>query len=125
MTASARQARAVRIAMLAGHLACLSAIHTGVSKVAVLVAGLAYLIRAFGVTAGFHRLLAHGSFKAGRATQFALALLGSMATQGASLVGFPPPQSPPLFGRSPGPAFSRPTGLLARPHRLDVGQDQL
>ncbi|MDH4023416.1 MAG: acyl-CoA desaturase [Gammaproteobacteria bacterium] len=71
--------------MVGAHIACLGAIETGVSAVALLVGGLAYVLRAFGVTAGFHRLLAHGAFKAGRATQFVLALLGSLATQGAPL----------------------------------------
>ncbi len=85
MTSAARQARTVRIGMVGAHVACLAAFETGVSAVALLVAGVAYVLRAFGVTAGFHRLLAHGAFKAGRATQFTLALLGSLATQGAPL----------------------------------------
>lgn len=85
MTSAAGQARTVRIGMVGGHVACLAALETGVSATALLVAGLAYVVRAFGVTAGFHRLLAHGSFKAGRATQFTLALLGSLATQGGPL----------------------------------------
>jgi stearoyl-CoA desaturase (delta-9 desaturase) len=85
MTSAARQASTVRIGMVGGHIACLAALETGVSTVALAVAGVAYVLRAFGVTAGFHRLLAHGAFKAGRATQFTLALLGSLATQGGPL----------------------------------------
>lgn len=85
MTKAARQARTVKIGMVGGHLACLAAIETGVSTVALGVASVAYVLRAFGVTAGFHRLLAHGAFKVGRLTQFALALLGSLATQGGPL----------------------------------------
>lgn len=85
MTTACRQARTVRIGMVGAHIACLSAIETGVSNVALLVASVAYVLRAFGVTAGFHRLLAHGAFKAGRATQFTLALMGSLATQGGPL----------------------------------------
>ncbi|TFG86074.1 MAG: acyl-CoA desaturase [Chromatiales bacterium] len=85
MTSATRQARTVRIGMVGAHIACLAAIETGVSAIALQVAGVAYILRAFGVTAGFHRLLAHGAFKAGRATQFTLALLGSLATQGAPL----------------------------------------
>jgi len=85
MTSAARQARTVRFGMVGAHIACLAAIETGVSTAALVVGGMAYVLRAFGVTAGFHRLLAHGSFKAGRATQFVLALLGSLATQGAPL----------------------------------------
>ena len=85
MKTAARQARAVRLGMVGGHIACLAALETGVSAVAVAVASAAYALRAFGITAGFHRLLAHGSFKAGRATQFILTLLGSLATQGGPL----------------------------------------
>ncbi len=85
MTAAARQARTVRIAMVGAHLACLAALETGVSAIALKVAGLAYLLRAFGVTAGYHRLLAHASFKAARPTQFVLSLLGALATQGGPL----------------------------------------
>jgi len=84
-SAAARQARTVQIGMVGGHLACLAALETGASAAALLVAGFTYVLRAFGVTAGFHRLLAHGAFKAGRLTQFTLALLGSLATQGGPL----------------------------------------
>lgn len=85
MTSSERYARTVKAGMVGGHLACLAALDTGVSPIALLVAGVAYVLRAFGVTAGFHRLLAHGAFKAGRRTRFGLALLGSLATQGGPL----------------------------------------
>ena len=40
-----------------------------------------YAVRMFGLTAGFHRYLAHRSFKTSRAGQFALALLGTFALQ--------------------------------------------
>ena len=85
MTTASRQARAIQIGMIGGHVACLAALETGASAIALIVAGSAYVLRAFGVTAGFHRLLAHGSFKVGRVTQFTLALLGSLATQGGPL----------------------------------------
>ena len=85
MTSATHQARTVQLGMVGGHLACLAALETGVSAAALLVAGVAYVLRAFGVTAGFHRLLAHGSFRTGRTTQFVLALLGSLATQGGPL----------------------------------------
>jgi stearoyl-CoA desaturase (Delta-9 desaturase) len=85
MTSSERFARTAQLGMIGGHLACLSAFWTGVSPTALWVAFAAYVVRAFGVTAGFHRLLAHGAFKVGRGTQFILALLGSLATQGGPL----------------------------------------
>jgi stearoyl-CoA desaturase (delta-9 desaturase) len=44
-----------------------------------------YLIRGFGVTAGFHRLLAHRSFQTSRPLQFLFALAGSLAMQGGPL----------------------------------------
>jgi stearoyl-CoA desaturase (delta-9 desaturase) len=40
-----------------------------------------YAVRMFGLTAGFHRYLAHRSFKTTRAFQFVLALLGTLALQ--------------------------------------------
>ncbi len=48
-------------------------------------AGLAvafYLISGLGVTAGYHRYLTHGSFKARRPLRIALAMAGSLAVQG-------------------------------------------
>jgi stearoyl-CoA desaturase (delta-9 desaturase) len=40
-----------------------------------------YFGRMFGLTAGFHRYLAHRSFRTSRAGQFALAFLGTLAVQ--------------------------------------------
>ncbi len=40
-----------------------------------------YYIRMFGITAGFHRYLAHRSFKTSRAFQFVLVMLGMIASQ--------------------------------------------
>jgi stearoyl-CoA desaturase (delta-9 desaturase) len=48
--------------------------------IAMLVTG--YLISGFGVTAGFHRYLTHGSFKARRGLRIALAVAGSLAIEG-------------------------------------------
>ena len=79
------KARVVIIGMIAFHLACLGAIYTGVSKAAGIVAGVLYFLRAFGVTAGFHRLLAHSSYSASRPVRFMLTFLGSCATQGGPL----------------------------------------
>ncbi len=79
------QVMGVVIGMLGFHLACLGALYTGVSWTAVLVAVLMYVIRGMGVTAGFHRLLAHRSFKTNRVVQFVLAFAGSLAVQGGPL----------------------------------------
>lgn len=42
-----------------------------------------YLTTALGITAGFHRLFVHRSFEANMFVKFALAIMGSMAVQGA------------------------------------------
>ena len=44
-----------------------------------------YALTALGITVGFHRLFTHRAFEAGRAVQFTLAALGSMAVQGPLL----------------------------------------
>jgi len=85
LTAAQKQARAVLLGMGIFHLGCLGAFWTGVSPAALTVALILYLVRGFGVTAGYHRLLAHRSFRAGRPVQFLLALAGSLATQGGPL----------------------------------------
>jgi stearoyl-CoA desaturase (Delta-9 desaturase) len=53
----------------------------------VLLAAVFYLMTAFGVTVGFHRLFTHRSFRANRPLKLVLAALGSMAVQG-SLIGW-------------------------------------
>jgi stearoyl-CoA desaturase (delta-9 desaturase) len=85
LTAAQKQARAVLVGMGIFHLGCLGAFWTGVSPAALTAALILYLVRGFGVTAGYHRLLAHRSFRAGRPVQFLLALAGSLATQGGPL----------------------------------------
>lgn len=63
------------------HLVCFAAIWTGVSwSAALLCAGL-YIVRMFGLTAGYHRYFSHRTYKTGRVFQFVLALLGTLATQ--------------------------------------------
>jgi stearoyl-CoA desaturase (delta-9 desaturase) len=75
----------VIIGMSAFHLACLGVFYTGVSTTALVVAFAMYTIRGVGVTAGFHRLLAHRSFKTSRPVQFILALAGTLAVEGGPL----------------------------------------
>ena len=66
---------------IALHLGCFATIWVGVSAVAIWVALGSYLVRAFAVSAFYHRGFSHRAFKTGRATQFAFALLGAAATQ--------------------------------------------
>ncbi len=55
----------------------------GLSWLDVTMAVLAYLVSGFGATAGFHRYLTHGSFKARRGLRIALAVAGCLALEGA------------------------------------------
>jgi stearoyl-CoA desaturase (delta-9 desaturase) len=48
----------------------------------VILAVVLYFVVGFGVTTGFHRLLAHGSFEAKRPLRIGLSVLGSFAFQG-------------------------------------------
>lgn len=79
------QVMSVIIGMSVFHLACLGVFFTGVSPVALVVAFAMYVLRGIGVTAGYHRLLAHRSFKTNRVVQFILSLAGSLAVQGGPL----------------------------------------
>jgi stearoyl-CoA desaturase (delta-9 desaturase) len=63
------------------HLACLLAIWTGVSIVAVAVCLGLYVVRMFAITAGFHRLFAHRSYRTGRIFQFLMAFVGTASYQ--------------------------------------------
>jgi len=63
------------------HLACLLAIWTGVSAVALSVCLVMYGLRMFAITAGYHRYFSHRSYKTGRVFQFVLGWLGAMAAQ--------------------------------------------
>ncbi len=63
------------------HLACLFVIWTGVSAAAVAVCLTLYVVRMFAITAGFHRLFAHRTYKTGRVFQFLLAFVGTASYQ--------------------------------------------
>jgi stearoyl-CoA desaturase (Delta-9 desaturase) len=63
------------------HLACFAAIWTGVTTTALAIAGVLYVVRMFGVTAGYHRYFSHRSFKTSRAGQFLLALVAQSCAQ--------------------------------------------
>ncbi|HEX8772469.1 MAG TPA: acyl-CoA desaturase [Pyrinomonadaceae bacterium] len=63
------------------HAACLLAVWSGVSPVALFTCIALYVIRMFGITAGYHRYFSHGSYKTSRFFQFVLAWLGASAAQ--------------------------------------------
>lgn len=63
------------------HVACVGVLFTGVSGVALAACAAAYLVRMFGITAGYHRYFAHRTFKTGRVFQAVLALLGCASAQ--------------------------------------------
>jgi stearoyl-CoA desaturase (Delta-9 desaturase) len=63
------------------HLGCLGAFWVGVSPAALTVCFLAYFLRVFALTAGYHRLFSHNSYKTSRGFQFLLALGGVSSMQ--------------------------------------------
>ncbi len=67
------------------HIAALGFLYTGVRPVDVALCIGLYLVRMFGITAGFHRYFAHRTFKTGRIFQFILALLGGFSSQQGAL----------------------------------------
>ena len=67
--------------MILLHASCLLALLTGVSRAAALVCFLVYCWRIFGITVGFHRCLAHRTFRTSRVFQFVLAWFGTSAMQ--------------------------------------------
>jgi stearoyl-CoA desaturase (Delta-9 desaturase) len=67
------------------HLACLWVIWTGVSPVAVAVAGALYFIRMHAITGWYHRYFSHRTFKTGRTMQFLWAFIGNSSAQRGAL----------------------------------------
>lgn len=63
------------------HMGCLGVIWVGWSPVALLVALALYLVRAFSLTAFYHRYFSHRAFKTSRIVQFVFALIGVSAVQ--------------------------------------------
>ena len=66
---------------VAMHLACLTAFLLPFSWGLVALAGGLYLVRMFGVTAGYHRYFSHRTFRTSRPFQLVLAVLGLLALQ--------------------------------------------
>ncbi len=73
------------VVMAAMHLGCLGVFYTGVSTPAIIVLVSSYFVRGLGITGGYHRLLAHRSFKTSRVVQFLFALAGCQCLEGGPL----------------------------------------
>ncbi len=71
--------RAAPFALL--HLGCIGVVWTGFSGTALAVAGAAYAMRMFALTAFYHRGFSHRAFRAPRAVQFIFALIGAACVQ--------------------------------------------
>jgi stearoyl-CoA desaturase (delta-9 desaturase) len=69
------------IIFLGVHLGCIGVFFVPFSWQLVLIALLLYLVRMFGITAGYHRYFSHRTFRTSRWFQFLLALLGLSAGQ--------------------------------------------
>ncbi len=70
---------------LAIHLMCLWVFYVGAKPVDVLVCLGLYVVRMWGITAGYHRYFAHRAYKTNRVFQFILAFVGGTATQKGAL----------------------------------------
>ena len=66
---------------MAAHLACLGAFWSEITVPAVALGIALYLLRMFGVSAGYHRYFSHRAFKTSRAGQFVLACLAQSSAQ--------------------------------------------
>jgi stearoyl-CoA desaturase (delta-9 desaturase) len=63
------------------HLVCFAVLFTGITTFDLILCAALYVIRMFGITAGYHRYFAHRSYKTSRVFQFVLAWLGCSALQ--------------------------------------------
>ncbi len=66
---------------LALHLGCLAVFFFPVTAPALVLCGVFYLVRMFGITAGYHRYFSHRSYKTSRGFQFVLAWLACSSLQ--------------------------------------------
>lgn len=63
------------------HLSCLAVFFVDFSWVSLVLFGILFFLRTFGITAGYHRYFSHRSYKTSRVVQFMLACLGCAALQ--------------------------------------------
>ena len=68
-------------AFIVVHLLPFAAIWSGVTTASVVLAVSLYVIRMFGITAGYHRYFSHRSFKTSRFMQFVFAFVAMSSTQ--------------------------------------------
>ena len=73
------------IPFVAVHVACLAAFWTGVTGRALAVLVVLYLLRMFGIGAGYHRYFSHRAFSTGRTFQVVLACLAQSSAQSSVL----------------------------------------
>jgi stearoyl-CoA desaturase (delta-9 desaturase) len=71
----------VALPFLGMHIICSAVFFTGIHSLDLVLCGLCYFARMFGITAGYHRYFSHRSFKTGRLFQFFMACLGCSALQ--------------------------------------------
>ena len=70
---------------IAVHLTCFAIFWVDVQPIDWILCGSLYVIRMFGITAGYHRYFSHRSFKTSRGFQFFLAFLGQCSAQRGAL----------------------------------------
>ncbi|GJL80372.1 MAG: delta 9 acyl-lipid fatty acid desaturase [marine bacterium B5-7] len=73
------------VPLLLLHFACLLVFWVGVSSTALKVFAVFTFVRCFGITAGYHRLLSHQSYKTSRTVRFVIILMGTLAGQNGPL----------------------------------------
>ena len=83
--AKLRKAFAHSIPFWLCHVAALGALFVTQSAAAWIVCGGLFVVRMFGVTAGYHRYFSHRAFKTGRVMQFGLAWLAQSSLQMGAL----------------------------------------
>ena len=67
------------------HLTCFAIFWVDIQPIDWIICGALYVIRMFGITAGYHRYFSHRSFKTSRGFQFFLAFLGQCSAQRGAL----------------------------------------
>jgi stearoyl-CoA desaturase (Delta-9 desaturase) len=66
---------------LAMHVACLAVFWVGISRTAIAMAAVLYVLRMFAITGFYHRYFAHRTFRTSRTVQFIFACIGASCVQ--------------------------------------------
>jgi stearoyl-CoA desaturase (delta-9 desaturase) len=69
------------VPFIAMHLSCLALFFVRPDWLSLVLCGVLYFVRMFGITAGYHRYFSHRSYKTSRLFQFVLACLGCSSMQ--------------------------------------------